>query len=64
MNARAAELGIAQPLTRYPQSRDDLTELGIPFPVILKPTVHEDRNAFIDAKAWRADDATHARRTL
>jgi len=56
MNARAAELGIARPMTRYPQSRDELTELGIPFPVILKPTVHESRNAFIDAKAWRADD--------
>jgi D-aspartate ligase len=56
MNARAAELGIAWPLTRYPQSRDDLAEIGIPFPVILKPTIHETRNAFIDAKAWRADD--------
>jgi len=55
MNARAAELGIAHPLTRYPHNRDDLTELGIPFPVILKPTVREDRNAFVDAKAWRVD---------
>jgi predicted ATP-grasp superfamily ATP-dependent carboligase len=56
MNARAAELGIAQPRTRYPQSRDDLTELGMSFPVILKPTVREERNAFVDAKAWRVDD--------
>jgi D-aspartate ligase len=56
MNARAAELDIARPLTRYPRSREDLTEIGIPFPVILKPTVHQSRNAFIDAKAWRADD--------
>ncbi|MGA2894929.1 MAG: ATP-grasp domain-containing protein [Xanthobacteraceae bacterium] len=56
MNARAAELGIAQPRTRYPQSRDDLSDLGMPFPVILKPTVREDRNAFVDAKAWRTDD--------
>jgi D-aspartate ligase len=56
MNTRAAELGIARPLTRYPQDRDDLAEIGIPFPVILKPTIHENRNAFIDAKAWRADD--------
>ena len=37
-------------------SRDDLADLGISFPVILKPTVHETRNAFVDAKAWRADD--------
>ena len=56
MNARAAELGVARPLTRYPQTRDDLTELGIPFPVILKPTLREGRNGFVDAKAWRADD--------
>jgi len=56
MNARAAELGVAQPLTRYPQSRNDLAPLGIPFPVILKPTVHEGRNTFVDAKAWRAKD--------
>ena len=56
MNARATELGIACPLTHYPQSRDGLTALGISFPVILKPTVHEGRNALTDAKAWRIDD--------
>ena len=56
MNARAAELGIALPLTRYPQTRDELTELGIAFPVILKPTVHEGRNTLTDAKAWRVDE--------
>jgi D-aspartate ligase len=56
MNARAAELGIARPLTCYPQTRDELTELGIPFPVILKPAVRESRNALTDAKAWRVDD--------
>jgi predicted ATP-grasp superfamily ATP-dependent carboligase len=56
MNARAAELGIAYPLTRYPQSRDDLKDIGIQFPVILKPTFRETRNSFVDAKAWRVDD--------
>ncbi len=56
MNARAAKLGIAQPLTRYLRTRDDLADLGLRFPVILKPTVHEGRNAFVNAKAWRADD--------
>ncbi len=56
MNARAAELGIAQPRTHYPRSRDELNDLDIPFPVILKPTVRETRNRFVDAKAWRADD--------
>jgi D-aspartate ligase len=56
MNARADELGIARPRTRYPRSRNDLAELGLAFPVILKPTIREGRNAFVDAKAWRADD--------
>ena len=56
MNTRAEELGIACPRTRYPHSRDDLAPLGIPFPVILKATVREGRNRFVDAKAWRVDD--------
>jgi predicted ATP-grasp superfamily ATP-dependent carboligase len=56
MNARAAALGIAQPRSHYPQHRDELSDLDIPFPVILKPTVRETRNRFVDAKAWRADD--------
>ena len=56
MNARAEQLGIACPRTRYPQSRDDLAALGIPFPAILKATVREGRNRFVDAKAWRVDD--------
>jgi D-aspartate ligase len=56
MNARAAELGIAHPRTSYPRSRDDLTRLEIPFPVILKPSVREGRNSFVDAKAWRVND--------
>jgi D-aspartate ligase len=56
MNVRAEELGIARPRTCYPRSRDDLVPLGIPFPVILKATVREGRNRFVDAKAWRVDD--------
>jgi D-aspartate ligase len=56
MNARADELGIAHPLTRQARSRDELTSLGMTFPVILKPTMREGRNAFVDAKAWRADE--------
>ena len=56
MNAHADELGIARPRTCYPRSRDDLARLGISFPVILKPTVREGRNRFVDAKAWRADN--------
>ena len=56
MNARADELGIAHPLTRQARSRDELTSLGMSFPVILKPAVREGRNKFVDAKAWRAND--------
>jgi D-aspartate ligase len=56
MNARADELGIARPRTCYPRSRDDLAPLGIAFPVILKATVREGRNRFLDAKAWRVDN--------
>jgi D-aspartate ligase len=56
MNVRAVELGIARPLTLYPRGREDVIALDIPFPVILKPTHREDRNAFTDAKAWRADN--------
>ena len=56
MNLRAIELDIAQPATRYPRSRDHLQGLGLRYPVVLKPSVHEGRNAFAGAKAWRADD--------
>lgn len=55
MHRRAAELGLAHPRTSYPRSRDDLDNVDLRFPVILKPTVREGRNAFVDAKAWRAD---------
>jgi predicted ATP-grasp superfamily ATP-dependent carboligase len=56
MNARADALGIARPRTHYPRGRDDLWALEFPFPVILKPTAHDGRNAFADAKAWRVGD--------
>jgi D-aspartate ligase len=56
MNARAAELGLAHPLSQYPGARDDLAKLGIRYPAVLKPTAHEGRGAFGAAKAWRADD--------
>jgi predicted ATP-grasp superfamily ATP-dependent carboligase len=56
MNARAAELGLAQPLSRYPRTRDDLSGLDLRFPVVIKPVDCEGRDAFVTAKAWRADD--------
>ena len=56
MNARAAELGIALPISHYPRHRDELAGIDLRFPVIVKPTVCEGRDAFVTAKAWRADD--------
>jgi predicted ATP-grasp superfamily ATP-dependent carboligase len=55
MNIRAAELDIAHPRTRYPRTADDLADAELAFPVILKPSIREGRNAFVDAKAWRID---------
>lgn len=55
-NQRAAEVGIDFPWSYYPRDRHDVAQLDCRFPVILKPTVRERRNAFTQAKAWRADD--------
>jgi D-aspartate ligase len=52
----AAEAGVAFPWTYYPRDRHEVASLDCRFPVILKPTVHEQSNAFTLAKAWRADD--------
>ncbi|MBV8847961.1 MAG: hypothetical protein JOZ16_00055, partial [Methylobacteriaceae bacterium] len=52
----AAALGLDCPWTRYPRDRDDVAALDWRFPVILKPRVHVERNAFTIAKAWRVDD--------
>ena len=57
MNARAAEQGLAQPLSRYPRTREDLANMDLRFPVVIKPTIYAGRHAFRNAKAWRADDA-------
>jgi D-aspartate ligase len=56
MNARAAELGLAHPQSHYPRSRDELANLDVRFPVVIKPANCEGRTAFTNAKAWRADD--------
>jgi D-aspartate ligase len=53
MNARAAELGLAYPLSSYPRTRDELAKLDVRFPCIVKPTI---RNAVLHPKAWRAED--------
>lgn len=56
MNSRATELGLMVPRSRYPRRRDDLADLGLRFPVVIKPSTCEGRSAFVNAKAWRADD--------
>jgi D-aspartate ligase len=56
MNARAAALGLPQPQSRYPRSRDDVANLDLRFPVVIKPATCEGRNAFVNVKAWRAND--------
>jgi predicted ATP-grasp superfamily ATP-dependent carboligase len=56
MNERAAALGLDLPRTFRAESRDDLVNADLRFPVILKPAVKHHGNAFTLAKAWRADD--------
>jgi D-aspartate ligase len=52
----ATMVGLAVPWNYYPRSRDDVATVECRFPIILKPTVNEGRNAFTAAKAWRIDD--------
>lgn len=52
----ARAVGVAMPLSLYPESAQDVAKWQCRFPVILKPTVHDVQNAFTRAKAWRADD--------
>lgn len=52
----AQDLAIDQPWTFCPRTREELTSLDCPFPVILKPAMKERFNRFTAAKAWRVDD--------
>jgi len=52
---RAAALGIYCPWSRYPGDRREVAELDCRFPVILKPTTRNGKNAFTSEKAWRVD---------
>ena len=53
---RAGELGIDYPRCYNPRDLADLEGLDCRYPVVLKPTVREQRNAFTRDKAWRCDD--------
>ncbi len=56
MNERAAALGLDLPNSFSAAGRQDLINADLRFPVILKPAVKHQGNAFTLAKAWRADD--------
>ena len=56
MNERAGEIGIALPWSRYPRDRLEIAELQCHFPVILKPAMIREPNAFTLAKAWRVNN--------
>jgi D-aspartate ligase len=53
---RAAEIGVNIPWSYRPHDANDVMRLDCRFPLILKPTVREQQNAFTLAKAWRVDD--------
>jgi predicted ATP-grasp superfamily ATP-dependent carboligase len=53
---RAAALGIDCPQSFYPRGTADVARIDARFPLILKPTVRNSRNAFTIEKAWRVDD--------
>jgi predicted ATP-grasp superfamily ATP-dependent carboligase len=53
---RAASLGIDYPRCYNPRDLQELAQLDCRYPVVLKPTVREQKNAFTRAKAWRVDD--------
>jgi D-aspartate ligase len=52
----ARDLGIYQPKTYQPLSREDLAKFDCSFPLILKPAFKQTLNRFTRAKAWRADN--------
>jgi predicted ATP-grasp superfamily ATP-dependent carboligase len=56
MYQHAAAIGIDAPRRYQPRHRRDVEELQCRFPLVLKPTVRTQENAFTLAKAWRADD--------
>lgn len=49
----AAEVGVSAPRSYRPR---DIVGLDCQFPVLLKPAVHDEVNAFTLAKAWQADE--------
>src|SRR5579864_2635155 len=52
----ARELSIDQPWTICPSSREEISRLDCPFPVILKPAVRLQPTSLAIPKAWPAED--------
>ena len=55
MNELADRCDIERPKTWHPKSADDLAQLDVTFPVILKPAFKTTMNAFTISKAWRIE---------
>jgi D-aspartate ligase len=51
----AAAAGIAFPRNYRVRSADDAARIEVQFPVVLKPAMRMERNAFTSSKAWRAN---------
>ena len=54
--ARAAAIGLGVPATWYTESVEEVAELELEYPVILKPASGEIDNPLTQVKAWRVDD--------
>ncbi|MGO9873988.1 MAG: ATP-grasp domain-containing protein [Acidimicrobiia bacterium] len=54
--ARADALGIGVPATWYTESLEEVADLDLEYPVILKPASGEIDNPLTQVKAWRVDD--------
>jgi D-aspartate ligase len=51
----AAAAGVAFPRNYRVRSADDAAHIEVQFPVVLKPAMRTERNAFTSSKAWRAN---------
>jgi D-aspartate ligase len=58
----AGELGIATPRCWFPQEEDELRDLDLRGPVVIKPAIKEHFFYATHAKAWRADNEAELRR--
>jgi D-aspartate ligase len=57
----AAAAGIGSPRDYRVRSEDDAARVEVQFPVVLKPAMRMERNAFTTSKAWRANSRDQLR---